>query len=88
MTKNKIQNRSLGCFTCALVFGCWDLGGESRHAEKERSACKAEQIHKLTTILTENNNPGPFFWQICSCQPVNLFSFASSSFFLSMRKIT
>ena len=24
------------------------------HAEKERTACKAEQIHKMTTILTQN----------------------------------
>ena len=23
-------------------------------AEKERTACKAEQIHKMTTIFTEN----------------------------------
>ena len=28
-------------------------------AEKIRSACKAEQIHKITTILTQNNNQGP-----------------------------
>ena len=28
-------------------------------AEKIRSACKAEQIHKITTILTQNNNLGP-----------------------------
>jgi hypothetical protein len=30
----------------------WLLGVESRdfsHAEKERTACKAEQIHKMTT---------------------------------------
>ena len=33
------------------------LGAESRdfsHAEKERTACKAEQIHKMTTIFTQN----------------------------------
>ena len=24
-------------------------------AEKERTACKAEQIHKMTTIFTENS---------------------------------
>ena len=33
----------------------WLLGVESRdfsHAEKERTACKAEQIHKMTTIFT------------------------------------
>ena len=41
----------------------WLLGVESRaftHAEKERAACKAEQIHKITTIFTENDNLGPF----------------------------
>ena len=26
------------------------------HAEKERTPCKAEQIHKLTTIFTQNYN--------------------------------
>ena len=33
------------------------LGVESRdfsHAEKERTACKDEQIHKMTTIFTKN----------------------------------
>ena len=66
------------------------LAVESRdfsHAKKERTACKAGQFHKLTTIfhskqqrmiiLSENN-----------CHSVNFFSFASSSFFLRMRKIT
>ena len=36
--------------------GFWLLGVESRdfsHAEKERTACKPEQIHKT-------DNPGPF----------------------------
>ena len=58
-----------GCSTCGLVF--WLLGVESQdfsQAEKERTARKAVQIHKMTTILTS--------------------FFASSSFFLSMRKIT
>ena len=35
------------------------LGFESRdfsQAEKGRTACKAEQIHKMTTIFTENND--------------------------------
>ena len=35
----------------------WLLKVESRdfsQAEKERTACKAEQIHKLTTIFTQN----------------------------------
>ena len=33
------------------------LGVESRdfsHAEKERTACKAEQIHKMATIFTQD----------------------------------
>ena len=37
----------------------WQLGVESRdfwHADKERAACKAEQIHKMTTIFTQNDN--------------------------------
>ena len=39
----------------------WLLGVESRdfyEAEKERTACKAEQIHKMTTIFTQNDNLG------------------------------
>ena len=41
----------------------WLLGVESRdfsQAEKERTASKAEQIHKMTTIFTQNDNLGPF----------------------------
>ena len=41
----------------------WLLGVESRdfsQAEKTRPACKAEQIYKMTTILTQNDNLGPF----------------------------
>ena len=37
--------------------GFWLFGVESRdfsQAEKERNACKAEQIHKMTTIFTQN----------------------------------
>ena len=37
----------------------WPLGVESRdfsQAEKERTACKAEQIHKMTS---QNDNLGP-----------------------------
>ena len=29
-------------------------------AEKERTASQAEQIHKMTTIFTQNDNLGPF----------------------------
>ena len=28
--------------------------------EKEGTACKAEQIHKMTTIFTQKDNLGPF----------------------------
>ena len=45
----------------------WLLGVESSdifQAEKERTVCKAEQIHKLTTIFTQNDNLGPFRVQI------------------------
>ena len=41
----------------------WPLGVESRdlsHAEKERTAYKTEQIHKLTIICSQNN-PGLLF---------------------------
>ena len=34
------------------------------HAEKERTACKAEQIHIMTTIFTQNDNLGPFLVKI------------------------
>ena len=36
----------------------WQLGVESRdfcHADKERAACKAKQIHKMTIIFTQND---------------------------------
>ena len=45
----------------------WLLRVESRdfsQAEKERTACKAEQIHKMTTIFTQNDNLGPFWVKI------------------------
>ena len=41
----------------------WLLRVESRdfaQAEKERNVCKAEQIHKMTTIFTQKDNLGPF----------------------------
>ena len=48
---------------------CWLLEVESRdfQAEKERSACKAEQIHKMTTIFTKNGPSLSFceFTQLC-----------------------
>ena len=36
----------------------WLLGVESRyfsHSEKERTACKAEKIHRMTIIFTQND---------------------------------
>ena len=41
----------------------WLLGVESRdfsQAEEERTAYKAEPIHKTIIIFTQNNNLGPF----------------------------
>ena len=40
----------------------WMLGVVSRdfsQAERKRTACKAGQIHKMTTIFTQNDNLGP-----------------------------
>ena len=50
------------CFTCPVVFGCWGLNHVIflKLRKKERTACKAEQIHKMTTIFTQNNNLRPF----------------------------
>ena len=42
----------------------------------------------MTIIFTQNDNLGLFWVKIGSCHLVNLPSFASSSFFLSMWKIT
>ena len=42
----------------------WLLGVESHdffQAEKERTACKAKQIHKMTIICSQNDNLG-LFW--------------------------
>ena len=41
----------------------WLLEVESRdfsQAEIERTACKAEQMHIMTTIFTQKDNLGPF----------------------------
>ena len=46
-----------------MSFSFWLLGVESRgfsHAEKEGTACKADQIHKMTIIFGQNNNKGLF----------------------------
>ena len=42
-----------------MFFSFWLLEIESHdfsHAEKERTACKAEQIHKMIIIFTQNDN--------------------------------
>jgi hypothetical protein len=38
-------------------FGCWEL---THQAEKERTACKAEQIHNGRTTFPQKDNLGPF----------------------------
>ena len=55
-----------------LTLGIWGLILSSKkkilaldsrdlsQAEKEITACKPEQIHKMTTIFTQNDNPAPF----------------------------
>ena len=45
----------------------WLLGVESRdfsHVEKEKTACNAEQIHKITTIITQNYFLGPYWVKV------------------------
>ena len=47
----------------STYLGAQFLAVESRdfsQTEKERTAYKAEQIDKMTTIFTQNNNLGPF----------------------------
>jgi hypothetical protein len=39
-----------------LALGSRDLS----QVIKEKTACKAEQIHKMTTSITQNDNLGPF----------------------------
>ena len=54
----------------------WLLGVESRdfsHAEKERTACKAEQIHETTIIFTQNGLRMSFWVKI----DVNLLIFSA-----------
>ena len=46
--------------TCPLDVGPLDLS----QAEKEKTACKAEQIHKITTIFTKNGPRLPFWMKI------------------------
>ena len=82
------------CFLLSKVLYMWSsfwlLGVESRdfsHAKKERATYKAVQIHKMTTIFVQND-PRLSFWVKKKCHFVDMPNFASSSFFLSVRKIT
>ena len=46
----------------------WLLGVELcdfSHAEKERTACKAEQIHKMTTIFTQIDDYTHLYIPLC-----------------------
>ena len=67
----------------------WLLEVESRvfsSAEKEKTACKAEQINKMTTIFIQNDNLGPFcvkiivnLWICSALQAVFSFSACEKS---------
>jgi hypothetical protein len=47
-----------------VLYMCFRLLGVESHdfsqAEKERTACKVVQIHKMATIFTQNDKLGPF----------------------------
>ena len=62
------------------IFSSFELfAPESRdfsQAEKEKSVCQVKQIHKMTTIFTQNGPRLSF---------ENQFNFPSSYFFLSLR---
>ena len=53
-------------------------------AEKEITACKAEKIHKMATIFTQNDNLERIWSENC-CHFGNLLSLANNYFFLSLR---
>ena len=48
-------------------------------AEKERTACKAGQIHKMTTIFGQKQQPRTILSKN-NCQFVNLLSFTDRNF--------
>ena len=61
---NKANNCYYGSFRFSTYMSSsfWLLEVESRdfsHAEKKRTACKDDQIHKMTTIFTQNDKQGP-----------------------------
>ena len=54
-----------------MSFSFWMLRVESRDfskAEKERTACKAEKIHKMATIFTQNDNLETFWSENCQLE--------------------
>ena len=58
------------------------LGVESHdfsQADKEISACKAEESHKMTTIFTQNDKPRTILREN-SCHFGNLLSLANNHF--------
>ena len=57
----------LRCSTVYMSSSFWLLDVASRdfsHAEKERTACKADQIYKMTTIFTQNGHRLSFWVNI------------------------
>ena len=68
----------------------WLLGVESHdfsHAEKKRTACKPEQIHKKTKSFTENG-PRLSFWlkTVVFCEFVQLWKHFLSFFLIQLEK--
>ena len=62
------MEHNMSSFLSSLVLymssSFWLLQVESHdfsQAEKERTACKAEQIHKMTTFFTQKDNLGSFW---------------------------
>ena len=65
-----------------LTVGCWITQFIS--SWEEITACKAEKIHKMATIFTQNDNLGPFWLkQLPFCE----FAQPSKQLFLSQLEI-
>ena len=77
--------RSSRCSTCALVFGCWELSHVIFLMLRKKELLAKPS--KMTTIFTQNS-PRLIILNENSTNFENFLSFASSSFFLSLRKIT
>ena len=57
LNERKCRHSLLRSKVLYMLSSFWLLGVESRdfsQAEKERKACKAEPIHKMTIIFTQN----------------------------------